>query len=329
MTVPSPTSLEEYRFFHVAMFLLRRLPRDAANFLDISCGYKQTPYREGWNIVRRSGPGPSVFWVYISADGSRVTTNAPDINHEDIQEISFPFEKLGETVVWKWFTNFSSQHSQTGWAQNLVNTISRIEQNFDDPPSQGQIEAALKLAQFELLVEGRSTEAQPKAIFELLLRKYLALEVAGEIIALILAHCLGNLGTKSARQLDGTLRLRQEFVEFVDKIIEDRRGQPPRAFGLMTHVASLYGFIAMKLSMQLRSDFVLPSDVGKRLSGSDAYVDERLVSDVQTHTIEAASPSGDPVRNREILEDLGSRDASETDVYEMLRQRYWPNLSET
>lgn len=328
MTVPAPTSLEEYRFFSVTMFLLRRLPRDAANFLDVSCRYKHIPYRTGWNIVNRSGPGPSKFWMYISDDGSRVSSDPPDISQEDIWEIFLPYEKLEETAVWKWLRDFSSQHSQGRWANDLFNTIRRIDRNFDDPPSQGQLEAALKLARFELLVGGQGDDALPKAIFEFLLRKYIALEVAGEVTSLILAHCLGELGRKSTSPLDRTLGLRQEFVEFIDGIIQDRRNQPPRSFGLLTHVASLYGFIAMKLSMQLQSDFDLPNDVRRMLRKSDAYVDERLVTDVQTHTIKAASPIGGPLGDKEILKDMGLWDAPEIHVIELLQQQYWPQLSE-
>ena len=314
-------------FPSVAMFLLRRLPRDAANFLDISCDYKQVPYRDGWNVVHRSGPGPKKFWVYISANGSRVSSNAPSVDADDIAEVVFPFEKLDQTIIWNWLTRFAAQHSHAEWARNLVHAIERIDANFDDPPSETQLGAAYKLASFELLINGIQAEAQPDAILNLLLSKYIDLEAAGETTSLLLAQCLANLAMKTVGSLDTMLRLREEFVEFIDQIIRDRIGQPPRTFALLTHLASLYGFTAMKISAEILGSFHPTEKVSNTLRRSDAYVDEQLVRDVQTHTIAAAAtPIGNPLRNEDTFRDVGSSNAPEMDVITMLRDRYWPTL---
>lgn len=327
MTVPAPASPDENRFFWTAMFLLRRLPRDTANFLDVAANYRALPYHSGWNHVHHQGAPPNDYWMYLSNEGSSVSPNLPDfkllgINPTDVPDIFWPDEQLAGTAVWKWLTSFSVRHSQGVWARETVRYIDWAEKNFDNPPSMVKVAAQLKLWHYESLILGKGGK-DDAAFLEFVMRKYLAMEAVGEVTALLLAYWLGDLSQKAADRVDGIMRLRQEFVEAIDGIIGDSVGMPPLACGLMLHAASLYGFTAMKLSQLLQSDLTLPNDVRRRLIKSDGYVDERLVTDVQTPTIRAAAVGAHVGPS-----DMGRWDAPDIDVVALLQRRYWPHLSE-
>ena len=326
MTVTAPGSPDENRFLCAAMFLLRRLPRDAANFLDVAGKYKVLPYHGGWNHVHRRGPPPNDFWMYLSDEGSSVSAHPPDftllgIDPKDIPEIFWPDELLGRTAVWEWLMSSSARHSQIEWARETVRYIDWVDRNFDDPPSGGKIAAQLKLWHYQSLILGKGGK-DDTAFLEFVVRKYLALEAAGEVTALLLAYWLADLSQTAKDPVGWIVGFRNGFVEAIDGIVTDSLGMPPLSSGLMLHAASLYGFTAMKLSQLLQSDPALSPEVRTKLIKSDAYIDERLVTDVQSPTIAAASGP------RAAQPDTARWDAPEIDVIELLLRQYWPHFSE-
>jgi len=315
MHVPKPTSLEELRFLSVAMQLLRRHPAGAANLLELRYGYMAPNYRPGWNLIRPMTPEGTSAWIFMGADDARTSYSVPNVPASEIHDATPNYLPLTKTSVWALQEQCALQHSEPAWANIVLSTIKKENSAVSDPPTQDQISKARKAAAQAYVDAFSRGKFAASSVAGLLIKNYLELKTAGEIVSIIACEWLLRSATKGGGNMEAILRRRDRLVDLVEQLIEDREGRPPRSTALMTHLASLYGFMAMKIAAELRGNNWVPERTANLLLRSDAHIDELLVHEVQDPTMDAGSPQLS-------LDMMSNLDAPDIDLLSAVDEKY-------